>query len=87
MMTVSHSRKRRLLTDRRPSGRMAAMKSRMIYIYIYIHTYTYLYIYIYIYVYMADSPHQRQLKTQKWTNCACELNKAYPINRTRIGVT
>ena len=24
---------------------------------------------------MADSPDQRQLKTQKWTNFVCELKK------------
>ena len=46
-----------------------------------------MYMYIYIYIYMADSPDQRQLKTQKCTNVACELNKSYPINRKRIGVT
>ena len=40
-----------------------------------------------IHIHMADSPDQPQLKTQKWTNVACELNKTYPINRTNIGVT
>ena len=46
----------------------------------------YVYIYIYIYTYMADSPDQRQLKAQKCTQFACELNNTYPINRTNIGV-
>ena len=36
---------------------------------------------------MADSPDQPQLKTQKWTHLACELKKAYPINRKSIKVT
>ena len=36
---------------------------------------------------MADSPDQRQLKTQKCTHFACEFKKSYPINRKSIGVT
>ena len=38
-------------------------------------------------MYMADSPDQRQLKTQKWTHVASELKNTYPINRTNIGVS
>ena len=34
---------------------------------------------------MADSPDQPQLKAQKWTNFACELNNTHPINRKHIG--
>ena len=32
---------------------------------------------------MADSPDQRQLKTQKCTHLVCELKHTYPINRTQ----
>ena len=32
---------------------------------------------------MADSPDQRQLRTQKWTNCACELNKNIPYQSNK----
>ena len=58
-----------------------------IYIYIYIHVYIHIYICIYIYIYMADSPDQRQLKLQKATHFTNEMTRAYPTNRTSIGVT
>ena len=35
---------------------------------------------------MADSSDEPQLKTQKCTIRACELNNTYPINRRNIGV-
>ena len=46
--------------------------------YTYIHKKTYTNIYIYTYIHMADSPDQPQLKTQKCTNSACELNNNIP---------
>ena len=66
--------------------RLGGAVSKYIYIYIYMFD-TSIHIYIYIYTYVADSPDQPQLKTQKYTIVACELNKTYPINRKNIGVT
>ena len=36
-------------------------------------------------MYMADSPDQRQLKTQKWTHVACESKRIIPYQSNKHG--
>ena len=56
-----------------------------LYIYVYVYIHLSLYVYIYIYIYMADSPHQRQLKTQKCITFACELKNIPYQSKTHRG--
>ena len=46
-----------------------------------VYLFLYLSLSLSLFLHMADSPDQRQLKTQKCTHFVCELTNTYPINR------